>query len=312
MNAGRLGTKRAAVLLASLFTATISAQPARRTSQQFEIAVVRIDGALIPLASYDREQWSQAWPDAWNYPGLRSIWTRRGEAVPDRWHVLPLSGTNPIDGRVTGRGRVHAHCLDVPALLTDLPKAPWPSNSSPVPTFGIATHGEVHVTTVDRLKDSSEAWRRAERIVLADFDRREAAQREKQEAPLVETPAPQARLKAVYQEKDSASSPLYFVAQKVYGRGPIGDPGCGPQTVITGWLLPMPDGSHRLFAVKVFLTDCDQKELSTLVPTAKITTASSRSFWIAGEFGYEDESNVIFEIEPLVIRRVLQTSAGGC
>jgi len=313
MNGGRLGTGRAAVMLACLSsTAVISAQTPPGPSQRFEIAIVRIDGALVPFAAYDREQWTQAWPDAWNYPGLRSIWQRRGEAIPGEWHVWRLSGGSAIDGHVTGRARVNAHCLDVPALLTDLPKAAWQSNAAPVPTFGIATHGDVSVTTIERLNDADEAWQRAEKIVLADFDRRETAAREESSQSVTETPSPRARLKELYRERDSASSPSYFVAQKVYRRGPIGDPGCGPQTVMTGWLLPMPDGSHRLFAVKVFLTDCDWKGPSTLVPTAKIATTSGRSFWIAGEFGYEDESNVIFEIKRLGVQRVLQTSGGGC
>jgi hypothetical protein len=66
-----------------------------------------------------------------------------------------------------------------------------------------------------------------------------------------------------------------------------------------------------LLDVKVFLTDCDEKEVRTAVPVAAIHV-SDRAFWVLQEHGYEDETYLMAEIGSSDIRYPIAVSAGGC
>jgi hypothetical protein len=65
--------------------------------------------------------------------------------------------------------------------------------------------------------------------------------------------------------------------------------------MITGWLVPTDDGTFTLLDSKVFLTDCDAKEVRTGVPPAAFRV-SGQLFWVLQEHGYEDETYLIFTI----------------
>jgi hypothetical protein len=75
--------------LAALLMATASAQ-----SERFTLAIVRLDGWIVPFAAYDRSRWERAWleadeatdgtPTIENTP---SVWRRHGDRVPNVWRV---------------------------------------------------------------------------------------------------------------------------------------------------------------------------------------------------------------------------------
>jgi hypothetical protein len=48
--------------LAAVLMATASAQ-----SERFTLAIVRLDGRLVPFAAYDRSRWERAWPEDESY-----------------------------------------------------------------------------------------------------------------------------------------------------------------------------------------------------------------------------------------------------
>ena len=92
--------------------ATPSGQP-----QRFALAIVRLDGAIVPFAAFNGGQWERAWPEAdeatesaGTIDGTPSVWSKRGERVPRVWTVWPATGARSIQAQVTGIQVADAHC----------------------------------------------------------------------------------------------------------------------------------------------------------------------------------------------------------
>lgn len=105
------------------------------------------------------------------------------------------------------------------------------------------------VTAIQDVPRTAAAWHTAEASLAPHIDRLEtaAAEAERRAFPAPERPI--ARLRALYREAGTATSPMYFVAEKKYStaRSPQ-DPGCTDTTVVTGWLFPDGKGGFTLQA----------------------------------------------------------------
>lgn len=297
--------------LAAPLVSTLGAQP-----QGFTLAVVRLDGRLVPFAAYDGSRWERAWPEAdeategtRSIDNTASIWRRRGERVPNVWRVWPASGTRPIEAHVNGVEVVEAHCGGQVALKTDLPAA---KGEHPL-NLGVAVDSNLPIGSIEEVRQSDALWQTAERAVVASFSKLEAAktQADPEQLPR-ETPAPTAHITALYRESKSLRSALYFIAEKKYRtpRYPQ-DPECTVRTIMTGWLMRTDAGTLIVRDPKVFLTDCDAKEVRTAWPFAALHV-SGKLFWVLQEHGYEDESYAIAEIRPTEVRYLINVNGGGC
>ena len=106
---------------------------------------------------------------------------------------------------------------------------------------------------------------------------------------------------------------MYFVAEKKYrtARSPQ-DTQCTAVTIMTGWLVPTDDEHpYTVLDPKVFLTDCDAKEVRMAVPLGAFRV-SNQLYWVIQEHGYEDESYLIVELRQSGIRYPIEVNGGGC
>ena len=105
---------------------------------------------------------------------------------------------------------------------------------------------------------------------------------------------------------------MYFVAEKPYrsARAPD-DPQCRAVTIMTGWLGPAGNDRLVIRAPRIFLTDCDGKEVLTGEPLAALHQTGQR-FWILVEHGYEGESYTVAEITPSGVHYRVSAHGGGC
>jgi hypothetical protein len=302
----------AAVLALS---ALITSDPAAQR-QRFALAIVRPDGAIVPFAAYDGGRWERAWPEAdeategtATIGGIESIWRKRGERVPREWTVWPRTGARSVQAHVSGIDVVDAYCGGQVVLKTDLRSL----EVEPPAKFGVAVDSNVPVGSVREIHESNSAWRTAAQIVLSNFVNLEAAQArtDHQELPR-EAPQPVARITALYRERQSPRSPMYFVAEKKY-RTPSSpsDASCERVTVITGWLVPAAGGALTLRDAKVFLTDCDGVKVRTALPLAAVHV-SNHLFWVVQEHGYEDETYLIADIRPTDVPYPIEVNGGAC
>ncbi|OLC79796.1 MAG: hypothetical protein AUH72_13590 [Acidobacteria bacterium 13_1_40CM_4_65_8] len=75
--------------------------------------------------------------------------------------------------------------------------------------------------------------------------------------------------------------------------------------------MPTAGGALTLRHAKVFLTDCDEKQVRTALPLAAVHV-SNQLFWVLQEHGYEDETYLIAEIRPTEVRYPIEVNGGGC
>jgi hypothetical protein len=284
--------------------------------QRFTLAIVRVDGRLVPFAAYDDGRWEHAWPEADEDPKgtpsldkTPSVWRTRGDTVPGVWQVWSSSAADPVPAHVKGVDNVRVQCSVQLALTTDLPAV----KRDDTVRGGVAVDSNLPIGSVERVRSSDAQWRTAARAVAANFSRLEAAKAQADRQQLVrEEPAPAVQITALYREARSPRSPLYFVAEKKYRAEPSPqDPGCFARTIVTGWLVPTDAGRLTLHDPNVFLTNCDGKYVRTAVPLA-VFRVSGRLFWALHELGYEGEAYGIAEIGPSGVRYPITAEGGGC
>ena len=125
-------------------------------SQRFVLAIVRLDGAIVPFAAYDGGRWESAWPAAdeetqrpATIDRTQSVWRKRGERVPRVWTVWPSAGGRSIQARVTGIEVADAHCGKQVALKTDMRpiKAKHPAK------FGVAVDSNLPVVSIEAIRE---------------------------------------------------------------------------------------------------------------------------------------------------------------
>ena len=297
--------------LAALVASTVAAQPRR-----FTVAIVRLDGAIVPFAAYDAGRWVRAWPEADEaidpsptLADIPSVWRERAEPVPRAWKVWPSGRARPIEAQVNGIAVAGTHCQRQVVLTSDL----RPVARSSTSTIGVAVDAAVPIGGIEEVKAQDAAWTTAAQIVRRHFSRMEAgeARTDRVELPR-ETPRPVERIRALYREAGSPRSPMYVIAEKRY-RTPAypEDPSCARVSVMTAWLVAAADGELALHDATMFVTNCDQKGVSTERPLAAVHV-SDQVFWVMQERGYESESYRIAGIEPAEVRYPITVNGGGC
>jgi len=137
--------------------ATPSGQP-----QRFALAIVRLDGAIVPFAAFNGGRWERAWPEAdeatesaGTIDGTPSVWSKRGERVPRVWTVWPATGARSIQAQVTGIQVADAHCGGQVALKTNLRSVKMEHPAK----FGVAVDSNVPMGAVEEINESNSAWK---------------------------------------------------------------------------------------------------------------------------------------------------------
>lgn len=282
-------------------------------AERFTLAVVwEPNGVLRPFATFDGRTWRQAWPgpDEFTQPGaiddIPSVWRSRGERVPRAWHAWPLTGGPAVRLQIMTAQVDDSGCFKQVALGTDLPKA-GPSQSS---RFGVAVDSSgVAVTAIEEVPPTNAAFTAAEKTVLSSFPLLERATSNQR---VIESAQAAARLTRLYRDTQSPRSPMYFVAERLYGN-PFDprDPQCMAALVVTGWLVPAANGGYRVTATRAYATDCDREAVRIARPLGALRIGK-RSFWALSEAGYEDVQFQIAEIQPSEVTYRLTVDGGGC
>ena len=305
------------IVCAIVAAAALLVSAAATQADRFALAIVRLDGRLVPFAAYDAGTWERAWPEpdrtvaAGTMPdSIASVWQKRGEPVPLAWRVLPIAGGRTIAARVTGVDVAEAHCERQAALTTGLPPR---KDNHHAQKMGVAIDADLPLGAIASVGASDPTWAAAAQVVGRTFDRLELATAlATGEVVARETPAPVARITALFREAAAPDSPLYFIAEKKFRtpRYPQ-DPTCGARTIVTGFLTRTPNGPLTLRDPRVFLTNCDAKTALRSIPLAALHT-SDRVFWVLLQRGYESEAFAVADIGPDEIRYPISVRGGGC
>jgi len=313
----RDASRSAAIVVFVIILLTIGSPASSAQTGPVAIAGLLGGDTLVPLAQFVSGRWVRTWPapdeqverKIGSLAEIPRAWYPVRGGLPKEWFLW----TDEISGapvRTTLPKLAEAHCVAVWGLGTRLS----PSGHE---TTAIATSVQSGV----RPFGFSTVWPggdpRLSAFLRQQFDNAEVAAittgRKDASTVLKQRPAcdPVYILNCVTLANGDDQL-CAFEASRLLGTKPDeAYPDCLETTVVQGWFRSTPVEGPELLQISGALTDCDAKELRTVMPSILIEV-NGRSFVIAREHGYEDESFAVYELHARELTPVLEIPGGGC
>lgn len=302
-----------------------------------QIGVLRSDGTIVPFAEYRNKIWWNPWPESTEFdintgPEPRSIaghpepWFQTSVNTKHSWYFWPNSDTRKI---LSPRKVVHVenHGDKNWALLTDLSDAVADKAGAHHKNIGLALSADLKLEGMKEIDMASEEANDALASIKPTFVNLEIAEIERKLAireskeyyektgfPISKVARSKVDLKLTKFNRTSSSIDgrhlYYFQIEKEYTR-PEGLPDwqCHHISELSGWLLKEKDGSYHMTNETFLITDCDKKGGGS-VEMFNILKLADRNFVITVEHEWDNESYVIYELEDVSLKRLLETFGG--
>jgi hypothetical protein len=290
------------------------------------LAVLRRDGLLLPIASFDRDSWRTTWPVRPN--GVQEIPTTLagipkgwwGTRWPDQWRAHLTSG-DPVFLEVKAPTMYQVFCGPVLGLRTnyrsDQPLPPVPVD--PFPKDGLAISGGVPLEPIETVSPSSPEWAAMAVTLLKEFDRVEdetiAGVRRmshwRHPIPPEQRRTVPVRLESWYRSPSDKPGSIvsYVEAVRQYPPGPD-DKGCGLETFVSGWLHHRDGQLMKKTQLAAKLTYCDRVGARYMLPFGRIRPRKE-TYWVFQLSGWEGEAYQVVAVRSEDVRYVLAVFAGG-
>ena len=290
------------------------------------LAVLRRDGLLLPIASFDRDSWRVTWPV---YPtrfkelpatpaAIPKGWW--GTRWPDQWRAHLTSG-DTVFLEIKAPAVYEVFCGPVLGLRTNyrsdqpLPMVPV----DPFPKDGLAISGGVPLEPIETVSPSSPEWPAMAMSLLKEFNRledvtitgvRHSAQW-RHPIPRETRHTLPVRLESWYRSPSGEPgwTVSYVEAVRQYPPGPD-DKGCGLETFVSGWVHHRDGQLAKEMQLRAKLTYCDRVGVSYMLPFGRIRPKKD-TYWVFQSSGWEGESYQIVGVRPKQIRYALRVAAGG-
>jgi hypothetical protein len=289
------------------------------------LAVLRRDGLLLPVASFNRDSWRTTWPvHPDQYQAIpatladipKGWW---GTRWPDQWRAHLTSG-DAVFLEIKAPAMSQVFCGPVLGLRTnyrsDQPLPPVPVD--PFPKDGLAISGGVPVEPIETVSSSSPEWASMPVSLLQEFDRVEdetiAGVRR---VANWRHPIPQAhrhtlpvRLESWYRSPSGEPgwTVSYVEAVRQYPPGPD-DKGCGLETFVSGWLHHRDGQLMKKTQLAGKLTYCDRVGARYMLPFGRIRP-HKKTYWVSQFSGWEGESYVVAAVRREEVRYVVGVLGG--
>jgi hypothetical protein len=325
------------LVTAALASATPASAAAKQSSTQtapappgFGLAVVRMDGLLVPIGWFNGTAWDATWPEPGRHVEVPATLASIPNGwmpgrIPERWHLWmlddpmvrasPFEPTQARSVNVLGPVRYHAHCVIAVGLKTDFTAGSESSiedTAHPKPKAGLAlTQPDTRVESIVTVDPGSELGKWVAARAVIRFNRAEDALRETEDLanPSRLPDGPDRKKTPIKWTKilrrgtaQGAVKTYYVEGEKDYGA-----------TVTTGHVWLQFDRERETADSEVELSDIDRKG-STFRHPLGVIRAAARQYWIFQATGYESEDYEIFELlgPERPPRLVLRASGGGC
>jgi len=296
--------------------------------ERFSLAVLRLDGLLLPFASYDGRRWKNTWPlpprrvdVPIQLADVESKWWPDRQALLD-WTLWTADGdAHPL--RVVAPVWTRVQCEGAVALRTSWPivESLPPLTEQPYPKVGLATTGSRRVEPVAIVDSESVEWRHLADLIREPLNEAEdvAVRREvpygwSHPAGASQRRATALTLEAAYRAPFLVpGSFVYYVeaTRRYPASGGSREPSCDLVTFAAGWLGIDRDGvvtDH----LQAFVTDCDRFFIRVMLPLG-VLRSEDRLLWVAQWSGWAEEEYAVVELKPpLDDRTLIETRTGSC
>jgi hypothetical protein len=307
-------------------TAVVDAQ---RDERRYGVAVVRIDGTIVPFAEYDRDQWRDLWTGV--HRRSYEIPITLGDVDEDWWgHVDPSSvwqlwkrpGVSDVL-TVTGIRPVSTPCSASVGLTTNYqPQAPPPPpDVAPYPKAGLATTAGITFEPIEPMAAGSREWALVRKALENKFEgiemRQLVAMRWAHPMSLRERHVIPIDLKTVLHVPGSRF--YYLEAMRSYPDPdpPDDAPPCGLVTYVSGFFWQNGRGELVPVSINTLVSYCHLEEAIYLWPLGVIKEGGKdggRDYWVVQTAGWTGEAYGIIELdeEKGTLRDHLWHTAGQC
>jgi len=292
-------------------------------------AVVRSDSFLVPFAVFENGDWHG--PDAGSgntIAELDAAWfVGRLDSLREWRLVTPLGladvGGDPILLRVTGAPTdIGTHCQRAWAMRVDPADTGLAQDAGPqILGAALSNASGLELTPAAVLDPTPEEHSKLMSFVEPHFERAEAREADRRSASPDYKPratgaanavTPLA-LDALHRVAGVDGTSIYqFEVSRGYpraARSPMRN--CPALSVMTGWMAEAPDGTFRLIAGDVVMTDCLRKGATRVIPIGAVRLGS-RTFAVTLERHYESDAYAVLEIAPTTITPAVRIQGGGC
>jgi hypothetical protein len=284
----------------------------------FAVGVLRRDGFLIPVATFDGKRWRSNWPPPTQF-GLEipvSV-----SSVPNRWWgpTAPLeqwqawTGAEPRAIRVQQPDWVDVHCFRQIVLRTDYRSAlpPAPVTEQPYPKDGLAVSPPRELGRIEIVPLTSTETNELMPAVWNAFNRaeRETAEGARHPVKTKSREMIQPEIEAVY-AFGSAPRSYYVEANRAYRNTSLPSQVCA-LAFGTGWFRRDGSGAPKRLDMAVDLLQCDRYGATYMLPLGAIRIGE-RSFWIAQYSSWSHERFVVVEIKKDSVEAVISAFGGAC
>jgi hypothetical protein len=313
------------ILLTIILCQMSAAAVANEANLPFWIGIVRIDGILVPIGTYDHDKWVKTWPEPTidDQPEIDKLvkatdGKMRLQDIPTSWvgaiKKIPTQvylwseGSRPKGIAVLDSEFYHSHCSGGWVLKTNLSSRE--ERGAPTPKVGIASNLDAYVNPFEEIKSNSKIAMPLTQAIKAKFEEKEKASRNGSQK---ERGMGSIELLRIYKTRQGVNGKsLYFITahRKYPNPKNAPDSDCYDVNILNSWVLFY--GNKASFLSSEFIiTDCDGKEMNDIVPDAVITI-KGRRYTVSENYGYEWESYRIHEILDGEMKEVLRVDGGGC
>jgi hypothetical protein len=277
------------------------------------IALVRVDGALIPVARFRDGAWSRLLSELEPHRLLP-------EVVPmlrRPWSVVLEDGRR-MDASPNAPTLVASHCSELEVLPTSLAAEQPRPYTFPQRIRGVAAQGRLRLERVMDVRNEQDGRTQPLRALID----RLLAQREgaalraylrgnRSIAPGDIRPIGPLEIRALWQNTAPERDWYYFEARRPYPD--LVEPGCPITVVASGWMTRLSAQPPLLVRPRIDVTDCDGKGISSFQPAGVVVLGSQR-LWVGVEYYYEGEAFILVEtsLDRAYNRRLVEVYGGGC
>jgi hypothetical protein len=321
-----------AALLLGVVTCSLQPAGSAGVPAPFTVAVLRRDGVILPLGTFDGSRWSNRWPAdyATEIPiALSDVpkdWWPSGRPMLDWVAWFTDGGSRPL--KVRGPVQLNVHCTRRIALRTDFAPggAVPPADVQPYPKIGLAVSGPVSVERIDALSPASSDAKNLAALVAYTIDAAETKRVKEWSAQWKHPASEAARAKTPLTVEVLARTPgldggtrvYYLEGVKQYqgfvqvdAWAPKMGTNCEYLTVAGGFVLTNARGEPTKAILGANLTNCNRQGVVYALPLGAIRTGG-RLFWVVQNSSWEFESYSVMEVKESDVKPVLTVGGGFC
>ena len=318
--------RRGAVLL-SLIVSSAALTPAA-AKLNFELAVLRRDGIMVPFAAFNGHEWSTPWPTSDENVALPIAL----DDVPKKWWG-PAPPSAAWTAWMVSDGAHRALTLEKPAQVrvfcgghigvkTNYTGESVDERAPSVPKDALVVGTSADAVAVDQILAISLYSQDAVRLVktMTDEFNKEESEAAKRFTNWVHPYSPRAReqmpieLEAFYRvhEKTPAHgdwSATYVEAIRRFPAGPS-DNDCGLITWVRGWVIDR-EGKKPDMHLTAKITYCDREGVAFMQPLGHLSV-DGEAYWVYQMSSWRDEIYTVARMRPDEVRPIVNVFGGGC